>query len=151
MNKSVKAQAWYLSNLLLLPGLSFLVLAWMYRNLVWAPTRNIKTKIKDMIDIGSDIGNGESLNLKQRRAIESTFSQKELDQSHARAAFWLSIFGGTSVFGGSSLIYISLENLDQALPLIIVYCIVLHTSFVLWGMVNLAQAMSSRLPFFKLF
>lgn len=146
MNKSVQTQAWYLSNLLLLPGLSFLVLAWMYRNLVWAPTKNTKTKIKDIIDIGG----GKSLNLKQRRAIESTISQKELDQSHARAAFWLSIFGGASVFGGSSLIYVSLGSLEQALPLIIVYCIVLHTSFVLWGMVNLAQAMSSRLPFFKL-
>lgn len=146
MNKSVQAQAWYLSNLLLLPGLSFLVLAWMYRNLVWTPTRNTKAKIKDIIDIGG----GESLNLKQRRAIESIISQKELDQSHARAAFWLSIFGGTCVFGGSSLIYFLLGNLDQALPLIFVYFIVLHTSFVLWGMVNLAQAMSSRLPFFKL-
>ena len=35
MNKSVHAQILYLANLLVLPGVSFVLLAMQYRTLVW--------------------------------------------------------------------------------------------------------------------
>jgi len=144
MNKSVQAQALYLANLLALPGLSFLLLALLYRKLVWTSNSG---KIRDALDLNLE----DCKDLKHRRTIENSVSQKELDQSHSRAAFWLSIIGGSCVLGGCSAIYLFIGNGDQAWPMIILYFTILHTSFVMWGMVNLARAMSSRLPFFKIF
>jgi hypothetical protein len=155
MNKSVQAQALYLANLLALPGIAFLLLAFQYRKLVWAfqfnspksnsPHSNSKKKIRDALDLNLD----DCKNLKQRRAIENSVSQTELDQSHTRVALLLSLVGGLAVAGGCTSIYLLMGNSPQAWPMIIVYFTIMHTSFVLWGMVNLAQAMSSRLPYFK--
>ena len=114
MNKSVQAQALYLANLLALPGLSFLLLALLYRKLVW--TSN-SAKIRDALDLNLD----DCKDLRHRRTIENSVSQKELDQSHSRAAFWLSIIGGSCVFGGCSAIYFLIGNGDQAWPMIILY------------------------------
>lgn len=150
MNKSVQAQALYLANLLALPGIAFLLLALLYRKLVWitrkTSSKKKSVKIRDALDLNLD----ECKDLKQRRIIENSVSQKELDQSHSRVALLLSIIGGSSVVGGCSIIYFTMEGSTQAWPMIIVYFTIMHTSFVLWGMVNLAQAMSSRLPYFKL-
>jgi len=143
MNKSVQAQALYLANLLALPGFSFLLLAFLYRQLVWRA--GDKQKIRDALDLNLD----DCKDLKQRRIIETSISQKELDQSHAKTAFWLSIIGGCCVLGGCSSIYFLMENATQAWPVIILYFTIMHTSFVMWGMINLARAMSSRLPYFR--
>ncbi len=145
MNKSIQAQALYLANLLALPGIAFLLLAFLYRKLVWIPRKTSKVVIRDALDLNLD----DCENLKQRRVIENSVSQTELDQSHARVALLLSVIGGTSVVGGCSSIYFLMSGSTQAWPMIIVYFTIMHTSFVLWGMVNLAQAMSSRLPYFK--
>jgi hypothetical protein len=150
MNKSVQAQALYLANLLALPGIAFLLLAFQYRKLVWAfqfnsPHSNSKKKIRDALDLNLD----DCKDLKQRRTIENSVSQTELDQSHTRVALLLSLVGGLAVAGGCSSIYLLMGNSPQTWPMIIVYFTIMHTSFVLWGMVNLAQAMSSRLPYFK--
>ena len=150
MNKSVRAQGFYLLNLLALPGIAFLLLAFQYRKLVWIPQKNSKqsnssSKIRDALDLNLD----GCEDLKQRRTIENSVSQTELDQSHSRAALLLSIIGGVAVVGGCSLIYLLMGGSAQTWPMVIVYFTTMHTSFVLWGMVNLAQAMSSRLPYFK--
>ena len=151
MNKSVQAQILYLANLLVLPGLSFLLLVWQYRTLVWNPSKGLakskSSKIRDVLDLNLD----DVKDLKKRRVIETSVSQQELDQSHTRVAFLLSMIGGLSVVGGCSVIYLLMEHSTHAWPMIIVYFTIMHTSFVLWGMVNLAQAMSSRLPYFKFF
>ncbi len=143
MNKSVQAQALYLANLLALPGLSFLLLAFLYRRLVWTSS---KQNVRDITDLNLD----DCKDLKQRNIVEANVSQKELDQSHVRAAFWLSLIGGGSVVGGCLSIYLFMQSVSLSWPVIIVYFTILHTSFVMWGMVNLAQAMSSRLPYFKI-
>lgn len=146
MNKSVQAQALYLANLLALPGIAFLLLAFLYRKLVWIPRKaSSKAKIRDALDLNLD----DCEDLKKRRVIENSVSQTELDQSHSRVALLLSIIGGGSVAGGCLIIYFLMAGSTQAWPMIIVYFTIMHTSFVLWGMVNLAQAMSSRLPYFK--
>ena len=103
MNKSVQAQALYLANLLALPGLSFLLLAWLYRKLVWTSNTS---KIRDALDLNLD----DCKDLKQQRMIENSVSQKELDQSHSRVALWLSVIGGCSVVGGCSSIYLLMET-----------------------------------------
>lgn len=148
MNKSVQAQVLYLANLLVLPGISFLLLAMQYRKLVWIPRKGAakSSKIRDALDLNLD----ECKDLKKRRVIETSVSQKELDQSHSRVAFLLSVIGGVSVVGGCLLIYLLIDSATQAWPMIILYFTIMHTSFVLWGMVNLAQSMSSRLPYFKI-
>lgn len=145
MKKSVQVQAWYLSNLLLLPGISFLILAWHYYKLVWIEPDSVRKSIRDATDLSD-----KALNLKARRLLENSVGQKELDQSHSRAAFWLSIIGGSTVLGGCSSLFFFIEDSAQAWTMIIVTFTILHTSFVMWGMVNLAQAMSSRLPYFKI-
>lgn len=143
MNKSVQAQALYLANLLALPGLSFLLLAFLYYKLVW---QGEQQAIRDELDLNLD----DCKDLKQQRGIESSISQQELDQSHTRAAFWLSVIGGSLVLGGCSSIYLAIEHSTHAWPMIILYFTIMHTSFVMWGMINLARAMSSRLPYFKI-
>ena len=143
MKKSIQAQALYLANLLALPGLSFLLLAFLYYKLVWQGEQQI---IRDALDLNLD----DCKDLKQQRGIESSISQQELDQSHARAAFWLSVIGGSLVLGGCSSIYLGIEHSTHAWPMIILYFTIMHTSFVMWGMINLARAMSSRLPYFKI-
>lgn len=144
MNKSVQAQGLYLANLLALPGLSFLLLAYLHHKLV---KKYSKPAIRDALDLEMD----DCKDIQQRRAIEASVSQDELDISHSRAAFWLTIIGGALVIGGCSLIYWLMDSAPQTWPMIIVYFTIMHTTFVMWGMVNLARAMSSRLPFFKLF
>lgn len=144
MNKSVQAQGLYLANLLALPGIAFLLLAFLYRKLVWIPRKNSTAKVRDALDLNVD-----DCDLKQRRTIENSVSQTELDQSHSRAALFLSCIGGLLVVGGCSSIYFIMRESSQVWPMVIVYFTIMHTSFVLWGMVNLAQAMSSRLPYFK--
>lgn len=145
MNKSVKAQGFYLLNLLAMPGIAFLLLALQYRKVVWIPKKNSTQPIRDALDLNLD----ECTDLKHRRTVENSVSQSELDQSHTRVALLLSLIGGTAVMGGCSLIYFLMGDSTQAWPMVIVYFTIMHTSFVLWGMVNLAQAMSSRLPYFK--
>lgn len=145
MNKSVKAQGLYLLNLLAMPGIAFLLLALQYRKLVWIPKKKSTQPIRDALDLNLD----ECTDLKHRRTVENSVSQAELDQSHSRVALLLSLIGGTAVMGGCSLIYFLMGDSTQAWPMVIVYFTIMHTSFVLWGMVNLAQAMSSRLPYFK--
>lgn len=145
MNKSVTAQGLYLLNLLAIPGIAFLLLALQYRKLVWIPNKGTIQPIRDALDLNLD----ECTDLKHQRAVENSVSQTELDQSHSRVALLLSLIGGAAVMVGCSLIYFLMGDSPQAWPMVIVYFTIMHTSFVLWGMVNLAQAMSSRLPYFK--
>ncbi|MFC3153256.1 hypothetical protein ACFOEK_19610 [Litoribrevibacter euphylliae] len=138
MSKAVQAQAWYLANLLALPGLSFLVLLYLYLKYV----RPYQGVIRDQRDL--------ELSDDQPLATSLTITQAELDASHIRSAFWLSVIGGSTVIGGCGLLFFLTGNNAKAWVMIVLYFTVLHTSFVLWGMFNLAKAWSSKLPFFKL-
>jgi hypothetical protein len=139
VSKAVQAQAWYLANLLVLPGLSFLMLLYLYLSYV----RPFQGKIRDQRD----------LELSEEQAslpMSLTLSEEELDASHIRSAFWLSVIGGASVIGGCGLLFLLAGNNAKAWVMIVLYFTILHTSFVLWGMFNLAKAWSSKLPFFKI-
>ncbi|GLQ30901.1 hypothetical protein [Litoribrevibacter albus] len=138
MSKAIQAQAWYLANLLALPGLSFLVLLYLYLKYV----RPYQGEIRDQRDL--ELSEDSSL------PKMLTLTQQELDASHIRSAFWLSVIGGGSVIGGCGLLFLLTGNNAKAWVMIVLYFTVLHTSFVLWGMFNLAKAWSSKLPFFKL-
>ncbi len=141
MTQPVQAQSWYLANLLVLPGISFLVLIYLYLKYV----RSYQGKIRDASDLSLD----PSLSAQDCQRIEKHLPSEEMNASHIRAAFWLSALGGVCVFGGCSLILLFQGNTPNAWMMIVLYFTVLHTSFVLLGIINLARALAQRLPFFK--
>ncbi len=145
MKHSVLAQGLYLANLLALPGVSFLLLIFLY--LARVQNASQQDVIRDALDLDLDDCN----DIQQKRRIEASVPQSELDRSHVRSAFWLTIVGGCLVLGGCTLIYLTMAGATQTWPMVIVYFTIMHTTFVMWGMINLARAMSSRLPYFKLF
>ena len=55
-----------------------------------------------------------------------------LRRAHTRAALYMSIIGAAVIFSGVGVFW----------------AIVLHTSFVLWGMIALAQAIGDKPPYF---
>ncbi|MCP5160784.1 MAG: hypothetical protein H6999_08005 [Hahellaceae bacterium] len=104
---AVKAASWYLVNLLLLPGIAFLVLFRLY------------------LRHGS--GNPAGLGV-----------------NHVRQAFWMSILGGSLVLLGSGGILLLMGNSPDMWATLIVYFTIVHSSFVMWGVLALAWAMAGK-------
>lgn len=138
MSRAIQAQGWYLANLLVLPGVSFFVLLVLY----FKHVKPYKGDIRDHNDL-------EYLSEDINPRMLPKVSQQELDASHIRTAFWLSIIGGSCVIGGCLMLFWIAGNSPKSWVMIVLYFTILHTSFVLWGMFNLAKAISSKLPFFK--
>lgn len=102
-------QSLYLSNLLLLPLLSFLLLAYF---------------------------------LYQKR------SHSNFNRIHLIRSVQISVLAGL-LLGVAPIFYIFYsEAFDSSVMVSIFYFITLHTGFVLIGMLNLARAMSRKLPLF---
>lgn len=68
--------------------------------------------------------------------------------AHTRASFYMSIIGAVLIFSGVGVFWLLFGNTGNFWTGAIVWTIVLHTSFVLWGMVSLAQAVSEKPPYF---
>lgn len=71
-----------------------------------------------------------------------------LRRTHTRAAFYMSIIGGLLIFSGVGVFWLLFGNTGNFWTFGIVWAIVLHTTFVLWGMISLAQAVSEKPPYF---
>lgn len=71
-----------------------------------------------------------------------------LRRAHTRASFYMSIIGAVLIFSGVGVFWLLFGNTGNFWTGAIVWAIVLHTSFVLWGMVSLAQAVSEKPPYF---
>ena len=99
----------YLVNLLGLPVIGFLPLAWLYLRSSTMPA---------------------------------------LRRAHVRAAFYMSIIGFVLISGGVAGFWLAFGHTGSFWSGAIVYIIVLHTSFVLWGMIALAQAIGDKPPYF---
>ncbi len=102
---AVRAASWYLVNMLLLPGIAFLVL--------WR------------------------LFLRYGRGNPAL-----LGVNHVRQAFFMSLLGGALVVTGCSLIVLLMGNSPDMWATLIVYFTVMHSCFVLWGILTLARAMA---------
>lgn len=102
-----KAEAWYLCNLLILPGISFLFLLRLF--------------------------------LKHGREDASLLST-----NHIRQTFFMSILGGGLVFVGCIALYWLLGNTPNGWMWIIMYFTIVHTSFVMWGILGLAWALANK-------
>ncbi len=71
-----------------------------------------------------------------------------LRQAHTRAAFYMSIIGAVCIFSGVGAFWLLFGNTGNFWTVAIVWAIVLHTAFVLWGMIALAQAIGDKPPYF---
>lgn len=103
----IKAQAWYLVNLLLLPGIGFFILV------VYAYA--------------------------YKKNDESAFAV-----GHAKGALIASIVGGLSIVVGCFSLWFLVADPQNAWPLIILYFTVMHSTFILWGILNIARAMAGK-------
>lgn len=71
-----------------------------------------------------------------------------LKRAHVRAAFYMSILGAILIFSGVAGFWLAFGHTGNFWTGAIVWAIVLHTSFVLWGMIALAQAIGDKPPYF---
>ncbi|WP_303288150.1 hypothetical protein [Marinobacter sp. SS8-8] len=71
-----------------------------------------------------------------------------LRRAHTRAALYMSIIGAAVTFFGVGVFWLLYGNTGNFWTGAIVWAIVLHTSFVLWGMIALAQAIGDKPPYF---
>ena len=71
-----------------------------------------------------------------------------LKRAHTRAAFYMSIIGAVLIFSGVAVFWLVYGNTGNFWTGAIIWAIVLHTSFVLWGMIAMALAIGDKLPYF---
>ncbi|GGC60922.1 hypothetical protein [Marinobacter halophilus] len=71
-----------------------------------------------------------------------------LRRAHARAGVYMSILGALLISSGVAISWLAFGNTGNFWSFAIVWAIVMHTSFVLWGMVSLAQAIGDKPPYF---
>jgi uncharacterized membrane-anchored protein YitT (DUF2179 family) len=69
-------------------------------------------------------------------------------RAHTRAATFMSVIGAVLIGSGLALAWFMSGNTGGFWTFALVWAIVLHTSFVLWGIIAMAQAMSDRMPYF---
>ncbi len=102
-------QSLYLMNLLLLPGIAFIILLWLFY-------KNSK--------------------------------QLGWQRIHLYRAIQLSLLAGLLVIIMPLIIIFTAKKFEAYLLAMILYCISVHTAFVMMGMLNLARAMARKVPFF---
>ncbi|WP_372964481.1 hypothetical protein [Marinobacter sp.] len=71
-----------------------------------------------------------------------------LRRAHSKAAVYMSILGALLIGSGVGISWFMFGNTGNFWTFAIVWAIVLHTSFVLWGMIALAQAIGNKPPYF---
>lgn len=71
-----------------------------------------------------------------------------LRRDHTRASFFMSIIGAVLIFSGVGIFWLVFGNTGNFWTGGIIWALVVHTSFVLWGILALAQAMGEKLPYF---
>ncbi len=78
-----------------------------------------------------------------RRAPDGA-PESGLAAEYARVAVWASCIGGALIVAVCLLIYLLLSDPLKIWPLIIVYFTVMHSTFILWGILNLARALAAK-------
>ena len=71
-----------------------------------------------------------------------------LRRGHSKAAVYMSILGAMLISSGVAVCWLIYGNTGLFWTYAIVWAVVLHTSFVLWGMIALAQAIGNKPPMF---
>lgn len=71
-----------------------------------------------------------------------------LRRAHIRAATFMSVIGAVLITSGVILAWFLFGSTGYFWSFALVWVIVLHTGFVLWGILALARAMADKPPFF---
>lgn len=126
---AVTCQSLYLANLLLLPGIFFLVLLYYYRQYM------------QLIPVNVGVENSVENN-------ELRIRNLGIGRIHLIRSMQLSVLAGLLlVVIPLVMIYFS-SQLAASIMVGLVYFITLHVGFVLVGMLNLSRAMTQKLPIF---
>tara|TARA_R110002111_G_scaffold38949_3_gene73894 strand:+ start:5195 stop:5506 length:312 start_codon:yes stop_codon:yes gene_type:complete len=72
----------------------------------------------------------------------------ELRRAHTRAAMFMSVIGFVLISSGVAISWMFFGDVGHFGTFALVWAIALHTGFVLWGIISLAQAMSEKMPYF---
>lgn len=78
------------------------------------------------------------------RGVSSAGDLHGYRKAYAKVALIASCVGGSLILVVCSLFFLLLSDPLKAWPLIIVYFTVMHSMFILWGILNLARALASR-------
>lgn len=126
---SVICQSLYLANLLLLPGIFFLILVYFYRQY-------------RQQNLSGDVTAQQGANHKIRSR------NLGIGKIHLIRSIQLSVLAGILlVIIPGMVIYLS-SQLQASIMVGLVYFVTLHAGFVLIGMFNLSRAMANKLPIF---
>ena len=123
-------QSLYLANLLLLPGVFFLVLLYYFK----------QSKQQKKIN-GEHAKNSSGNN-------EVWLRNLGIAKIHLIRSIQLSVLAGLLLAVIPSLVIYFSAELQTSIMVGLVYFVTLHAGFVLLGMFNLARAMANKLPIF---
>lgn len=126
---SVICQSLYLTNLLLLPGVSFLVMLYFYRQYSQLKTVNAGTE--------STIENNKI----RMRTLG-------IGKIHLIRSVQLSVLAGLLLAVIPLWVIYFSSQLEASVMVGLVYFVTLHAGFILIGMLNLSRAMAMKLPVF---
>lgn len=126
---SVICQSLYLTNLLLLPGVSFLIMLYFYRQYSQLKTVNAGTE--------STIENNKI----RMRTLG-------IGKIHLIRSVQLSVLAGLLLAVIPLLVIYFSSQLEASVMVGLVYFVTLHAGFILIGMLNLSRAMAMKLPVF---
>lgn len=127
---AIICQSLYLANLLLLPGVFFLVLIYYYNQF------KQQQKIKN--------------NPLENKAVNQTVQLKNLGigKIHLIRSIQLSVLAGILLAVVPLLVIYLSSQLQTSIMVGLIYFVTLHAGFVLIGMFNLSRAMAKKLPIF---
>ncbi len=127
---SVIYQSLYLANLLLVPGLFFLVLIYYYYQ--YKQQQKIKTNTADNTVVNRSI---------QLRNLG-------IGKIHLIRSIQLSVLAGFLLAIVPLIVIYFSSQLQTSIMVGLIYFVTLHAGFVLIGMFNLSRAMAKKLPIF---
>jgi len=127
---SVICQSLYLANLLLVPGLFFLVLIYYYNQ--YKQQQKIMAAPSD-----NDVTN---------RAIQ--LKNLGIGKIHLIRSIQLSVLAGILLAVIPLTVIYFASQLQTSIMVGLIYFVTLHAGFVLIGMFNLSRAMAKKLPIF---
>lgn len=128
-NFAIVCQSLYLANLLLLPGIFFLVLVYYFR-------QNQQQKI----------ANVHPKNLTSNNKIR--LKNIGIGRIHLIRSIQLSILAGILLVVVPLAVIYFTSQLQTSIMVGLIYFVTLHAGFVLIGMFNLSRAMAKKLPMF---
>ncbi len=128
-NFAVIYQSLYLANLLLLPGIFFLVLLYYYRQYQ-------QHKLKDD-SVAVQVDNNK---IRMRNL--------GIGKIHLIRSLQLSVIAGILLAVVPLIVIYFSSQLQASIMVGLIYFVTLHAGFILIGMLNLSRAMAKKLPLF---